>query len=173
MRHHIQSIALAIVPQRVPFPRKIRKKKKKKEKKKKKMSLKLRDFLRHSSGTKSNTNQPSNVAKNFAVMRAFVCGGRRFATSLDRVRGMRDEVPADVHRRVALANLARHEMSLFGFSEIATPVVEKKELFVRSLGADSDAVSKELFSIDGDLLALRPENTAGAVRMLVEGAHGR
>lgn len=85
---------------------------------------------------------------------------------------MRDEAPEELAKRISLAAGALHEMRLFGFGQVATPVLEKRELFVRSLGEDSDAVSKELYTLDNDQIALRPENTAGAVRMLVEGAHG-
>ncbi len=62
-------------------------------------------------------------------------------------------------------------MRLFGYRQVATPVLEKRELFVHSLGAESDAVSKQLYQVDEET-ALRPESTAGAVRMLVEGRHG-
>jgi histidyl-tRNA synthetase len=63
------------------------------------------------------------------------------------------------------------EMRLFGYRQVATPALEKRELFVHSLGAESDAVSKQLYQVDEET-ALRPECTAGAVRMFVEGSHG-
>lgn len=99
---------------------------------------------------------------------------RRFATirSLERVRGMRDESPDEFERRSALAAVILREMRLFGYRQVATPALEKKELFVRGLGSETDAVSKELYCVDEET-ALRPENTAGAVRMFVEGAYGR
>lgn len=53
-----------------------------------------------------------------------------------------------------------------GFSEIRTPILEAKELFVRSVGGDSDIVSKEMFTTE-DGLVLRPENTAPIVRALL------
>ncbi len=84
---------------------------------------------------------------------------------------MRDETAEELLRRTALTHEMLSEMRLFGFRQISTPVLEKRELFVRGLGSESDAVSKELYTVDEET-ALRPENTAGAVRMFVEGAHG-
>jgi histidyl-tRNA synthetase len=74
-------------------------------------------------------------------------------------------------RRAALSRTVLEEMRLFGYRQVATPALEKRELFVHSLGAESDAVSKQLFQVDEET-ALRPEGTAGAVRMFVEGSHG-
>jgi histidyl-tRNA synthetase len=84
---------------------------------------------------------------------------------------MRDESPDEFERRSALAAAILREMRLFGYRQVATPALEKKELFVRGLGSETDAVSKELYCVDEET-ALRPENTAGAVRMFVEGAYG-
>ncbi len=74
-------------------------------------------------------------------------------------------------RREALTRRALGEMRLFGYRQVATPVLEKRSLFVHSLGADSDAVAKELYQVDAET-AMRPENTAGVVRMFAEGGYG-
>jgi histidyl-tRNA synthetase len=63
-------------------------------------------------------------------------------------------------------------MRRFGYENIRTPIVEPTALFVRGLGEVTDIVEKEMYSFDdrlnGEALTLRPENTAGVVRAVVE-----
>lgn len=95
---------------------------------------------------------------------------RCVADDVSRARGMRDELPHAAERSRLVIETARRVVSARGFREVRTPVLEKRQLFERGLGAESDAVSKELYVVEGDAgLALRPENTAGVVRALVEG----
>ena len=65
----------------------------------------------------------------------------------------------------------------FGFEEISTPMFEQKDLYVRSVGDNTDIVEKELFILENkseSTYALRPELTAGIVRALIEsGIRGR
>lgn len=59
------------------------------------------------------------------------------------------------------------------YREIRLPIVEKTELFSRSIGAGTDIVNKEMYTFrdrNGELLTLRPEGTAGCVRALLQ--HG-
>ncbi len=66
---------------------------------------------------------------------------------------------------------ARRVFDCFGFDEIKTPVLEKTELFVRSIGETTDIVEKEMYTFadrGGDMLSLRPEATAGVLRAYVE-----
>ncbi len=61
---------------------------------------------------------------------------------------------------------------LYGFEEIRTPVIERTELFLRSVGETSDIVSKEMYTFDdkgGRSLSLRPEGTAAVMRAYIEG----
>ncbi|CCE22201.1 histidine tRNA synthetase (Histidine--tRNA ligase) (HisRS) [Methylotuvimicrobium alcaliphilum 20Z] len=61
----------------------------------------------------------------------------------------------------------------YGYSEIRLPIVEKTELFKRSIGEVTDIVEKEMYTFDdrnGDSLTLRPEGTAGCLRASLE--HG-
>ena len=61
----------------------------------------------------------------------------------------------------------------YGYSEIRTPIVEKTQLFKRSIGEVTDIVEKEMYTfadLNGDSLTLRPEGTAAVVRAGVE--HG-
>jgi histidyl-tRNA synthetase len=82
-------------------------------------------------------------------------------------RGTRDLMPAD---RAAweIVEGAAHEIArAFGYQEVGTPIIERRELIERGVGADTDAGSKELFRLEkrGDEeLVLRPEATAGVVR---------
>ena len=63
--------------------------------------------------------------------------------------------------------------SAYSFREIRTPVIEQTDLFARSVGADTDIVSKEMYTFedrDHESITLRPEATAGVVRACIE--HG-
>lgn len=65
----------------------------------------------------------------------------------------------------------RHELERYGFAEIRLPVVEKTELFSRSIGEVTDIVEKEMYTFtdrNGDSLTLRPEGTAGCVRAALQ-----
>jgi histidyl-tRNA synthetase len=59
----------------------------------------------------------------------------------------------------------------YGYQEIRFPIVEKTELFKRSIGEVTDIVEKEMYTFqdrNGDSLTLRPEGTAGCVRAAME-----
>jgi histidyl-tRNA synthetase len=64
-------------------------------------------------------------------------------------------------------------LGAYGYQEIRLPIVEKTELFKRSIGEVTDIVEKEMYTFDdrnGDSLTLRPEGTAGCLRACLE--HG-
>jgi len=72
---------------------------------------------------------------------------------------------------------ARDVFHVYNFQEIRTPIFEETQLFARSVGEETDIVSKEMYTWDdrgrgqsekGQSLTLRPENTAGVVRAYVE-----
>ena len=87
------------------------------------------------------------------------------------VRGTRDIMCDEAKRLQFIRMKAAHISGLFGYDEIITPMFEKLELFSRGIGESSDIVSKEMYSWQdkkGRVLALRPENTAGVVRSLIE-----
>jgi histidyl-tRNA synthetase len=74
------------------------------------------------------------------------------------------------HRSVIDA--ARTASARYGFQEMATPIFEFSEVFSRPLGESSDIVTKENYSFadrGGEILTLRPENTAGVVRAMISG----
>lgn len=69
--------------------------------------------------------------------------------------------------------IARKLLALYGYDEIILPVVEQVDLYLRSIGEETDIVQKEMFTLEdkgGRKLALRPEATAGVARAYVE--HG-
>ncbi len=87
------------------------------------------------------------------------------------VKGMGDIFPDDARRWRALENLACSVSERFGYGEIRTPLVEPTDLFVRSIGEETDIVAKEMFTFPGSgrqSFSLRPEGTAGVVRACLE-----
>jgi histidyl-tRNA synthetase len=82
---------------------------------------------------------------------------------LRAVRGTHDVWPAEVRKYDAVASVFKSVARTMGFSEIRTPVMELTSVFQRSLGQNSDVVSKEMFllrSRNTDVECLRPEATA-------------
>lgn len=87
------------------------------------------------------------------------------------IKGFRDILPADILPWQEVENTARKLFASFGFCEIRVPIMEKTELFARSIGADTDIVEKEMYTFadrKGEMLTLRPEATAGVVRAYIE-----
>src|SRR5256885_1985608 len=87
------------------------------------------------------------------------------------VRGVRDILPAEMPVWRAAQAGAAGVAKRFGYEEIITPIIEHAELIER-VGADTDAVAKELYRFDdrgGRNLALWPEATAGGGRAYFEG----
>jgi histidyl-tRNA synthetase len=92
------------------------------------------------------------------------------------VKGMNDLLPAELNAWHRLEEAFKRHVALYGFSEIRPPIVEHKELFVRSIGEVTDVVQKEMYTISrGDEeLALRPEGTVGCARAYLEhSVHGK
>jgi histidyl-tRNA synthetase len=88
------------------------------------------------------------------------------------VKGMNDILPPDSAAWEWLEEKVRALMARYAYRNIRTPIVEPTPLFVRSLGEVTDIVEKEMYSfedrLNGEQLTLRPENTAGVVRAVVE-----
>jgi histidyl-tRNA synthetase len=90
---------------------------------------------------------------------------------VSRVKGTRDLLPPDTDRWIHVENAVRRVFASYGYGEIRTPVLESTDLFVRSVGESTDIVHKEMYTFRdrGDRsLTLRPENTAGVVRAVIE-----
>ncbi|MGD8483745.1 MAG: histidine--tRNA ligase, partial [Thioalkalispiraceae bacterium] len=91
--------------------------------------------------------------------------------TIQAIRGMNDILPADTPRWQYVEQVFRDLMNCYGYSEIRMPIVEKTDLFKRSIGEVTDIVEKEMYTFDdrnGDSLTLRPEGTAGCVRAGME-----
>jgi histidyl-tRNA synthetase len=89
------------------------------------------------------------------------------------IRGMHDVLPEQTPRWQFLEQIIREVLGSYGYQEIRLPIVEKTELFKRSIGEVTDIVEKEMYTFDdrnGDSLTLRPEGTAGCLRACLE--HG-
>jgi len=86
------------------------------------------------------------------------------------LRGTRDILPDEVSRWQRLESATREVFSRYGFGEIRTPVFEATELFTRSVGASTDIVRKEMYTLAAgeESLTLRPEATAPVARAVVE-----
>ncbi len=93
------------------------------------------------------------------------------STQVTAVRGMKDIYGDEARAFDLLVETAEDLLKRYGFQPIRLPVVEKTELFVRSIGEVTDIVEKEMYTFEdrnGDHLALRPEGTAGCVRAVIE-----
>lgn len=88
---------------------------------------------------------------------------------------MHDILPEEIGRWQFLEVATREWFGRYGFREIRTPVLETTDLFTRSVGASSDIVRKEMYTVTrGDQsVSLRPENTAPVVRAFVEHSRHR
>lgn len=89
------------------------------------------------------------------------------------IRGMNDILPVETPLWQGVETAIRDVLTGYGYNEIRVPIVEKTELFSRSIGEVTDIVEKEMYTFvdrNGDSLTLRPEGTAGCVRACIE--HG-
>ena len=87
------------------------------------------------------------------------------------IKGFNDILPDTVATWQQIEATARRIFELYGFTEIRVPVLEKTELFSRSIGDATDIVEKEMYSFvdKGDnKVTLRPEGTAGVMRSYIE-----
>ena len=95
------------------------------------------------------------------------------ANNIQAIRGMHDVLPDETPLWQYIEGMLREVLSTYGYSEIRLPIVEKTELFKRSIGEVTDIVEKEMYTFEdrnGDSLTLRPEGTAGCLRACLE--HG-
>ncbi len=88
------------------------------------------------------------------------------------VKGTRDVFPEEAAQWKYVEGIVHSLASLYGFSEIRTPVFEYTELFQRGIGSTTDIVGKEMFTFlpdpKGRSLTLRPEMTAGVMRAALQ-----
>jgi histidyl-tRNA synthetase len=101
------------------------------------------------------------------------------------IKGTRDITPPDSALWNWFERTARDTFESFNFREIRLPIFEETSLFARSVGGETDIVSKEMYTFadrsssatlegapadPGDLISLRPEATASTMRAYIE--HG-
>jgi len=87
------------------------------------------------------------------------------------IRGMNDTLPDQTPLWLEVESICQSVFDSYGYKQLRTPIVESTNLFLRSIGADTDVVSKEMYTFDdrnGDSLSLRPEGTASCVRAGIE-----
>lgn len=92
---------------------------------------------------------------------------------LQTPNGIHDILPKDHEFFTFIKKVCRHRCRQAGFKRISTPILEHTEVFDRSIGEDTDIVSKEMYTFldkGGRSLTLKPEGTAGVMRAYLQ--HG-
>lgn len=88
------------------------------------------------------------------------------------IRGMNDVLPTEAPRWAFFEKTVRLWVGSYGYQAIRMPILERTELFVRSIGEVTDIVEKEMYTftdeLNGEQLTLRPEGTASCVRAAIE-----
>ena len=90
---------------------------------------------------------------------------------MQTIRGFRDILPEHIALWQKVEKIAIDLFEAFGFKEIRIPILEKTQLFARSIGEATDIVEKEMYTFadrKGDKLTLRPEATASIVRSYIQ-----
>ena len=93
--------------------------------------------------------------------------------SVQSVRGVRDLLPEDAALWRSAEGIVTATLEEHGYRELRVPLLEHAELYLRSVGEDTDIVQKEMYTTQGStgrVISLRPEATAGIVRAALE--HG-
>ncbi|MDA8163560.1 MAG: histidine--tRNA ligase [Desulfobacteraceae bacterium] len=97
--------------------------------------------------------------------------------SIKALKGFKDILPEEAAVWQRIEATARDIFHRFGFAEIKVPILEKTELFARSIGEATDIVEKEMYSFtdrNGESVTMRPEGTASVLRAFIEhGLHVR
>ena len=91
--------------------------------------------------------------------------------AIQAIRGMNDLLPESLALWQRIEQTAESVLTAYGYREIRFPIIEKTELYKRSIGEVTDIVEKEMYTFEdrnGDSLTLRPEGTAGCVRAGIE-----
>src|SRR5947207_14821381 len=92
-------------------------------------------------------------------------------TVIRAVKGTRDLLPPSTEIWNRVEQATRAVFRTYNYHEIRTPILEETQLFARGVGADTDIVTKEMYTFtdrDETSLTLRPENTAPVIRAYIE-----
>jgi histidyl-tRNA synthetase len=114
-----------------------------------------------------NTNMPKTPAKKTTAKAPKKTG------ELSAPKGMRDIIGDEYYLFQGFFEKAQEIALYYGFKPIETPVLEHADIFMSGVGAGTDIVDKEMYTLrtkGGDQLALRPEHTASLMRSYIE--HG-
>jgi histidyl-tRNA synthetase len=99
------------------------------------------------------------------------------AIKFQAIKGVRDILPPETGLWYCVEQAASEVFETYGYGEIRLPILESTELFARSVGVETDIVSKEMYTFedrDSASITLRPEATASVVRAYIEhGMHTR
>ncbi len=96
---------------------------------------------------------------------------QQMSKKIQAIRGMNDLLPKDSALWLLLEKAIFDLFISYGYQNIRTPIVERTDTFCRAIGGATDIVEKEMYSwteSSGESLSLRPEGTAGCVRMMIE-----
>lgn len=91
------------------------------------------------------------------------------------VAGTKDVLPVDIHKWYYVENIVKKIFSSFNYKEIRTPIFEETSVFYRSIGEETDIVSKEMYTFldrSKTSITLKPEMTAAVVRAFIEHSMG-
>src|SRR5690242_10105918 len=116
--------------------------------------------------------RPGSATRPSPPTREARAGRRVFMSqSIQSIRGMSDVLPDEAPLWQRFEETVRGWLRRYGYREIRMPLVEKTELFVRSIGEVTDIVEKEMYTftdLNGESITLRPEGTASCVRAALE-----
>lgn len=90
---------------------------------------------------------------------------------MQALRGTQDILPDNIYKWNHVESVIKELCTLYGYSEIRTPMFEDTKLFLRGIGDTTDVVAKEMYTFEdrgGRSITLRPENTAAVVRSYLE-----
>jgi len=90
---------------------------------------------------------------------------------IQKIKGVADLFEPESTAFTRMEAVAREVFARYGYRELRLPVIERTELFARTIGAETDVVQKEMYTFPdrkGRSLTLRPEATAGVLRAVIE-----
>lgn len=91
--------------------------------------------------------------------------------TIQKIKGVADLFEPESTAFTRLETVAREVFSRYGYQEVRVPILEKTELFARSIGEETDVVQKEMYTFPDRkdrMLTMRPEATAGILRACIE-----
>ena len=93
------------------------------------------------------------------------------SNKIKAVRGMKDILPQNADLWLAVEDIIKNIFISYGYKYIRTPIIENTQTFTQAIGEVTDIVAKEMYTWQdsgGDSITLRPEGTAGCIRMAIE-----